>query len=247
MKSPSRALRILERLLLWGGALALAVFALGLLHQRLGARIDRAAFARDADPAVAPIRSADDAAPAAPRAALRAEPALPDVLVPDTSSWDPERRRRWLESLLGDPAPRLALLEIPALDVAVAVLDGTDEWTLNRGVGRIPGTSLDGNLGIAGHRDGFFRALERIEPGETLRMTLLDGTAREYEVEWKEVVRPHDVWVLDPTNERSVTLVTCYPFRYVGTAPKRFVVRAVQVARADVLASDASRHARVAP
>ena len=111
------------------------------------------------------------------------------------------------------------------------VLEGTDETQLDRAVGHIEGTARPGEsgyLGIAGHRDGYFRGLRRIEPGASIKLTTLDGVAI-YEVASIEVVTPTDVEVLEPTEEPTLTLVTCYPFYYVGDAPKRYVVRAKQV------------------
>ena len=111
------------------------------------------------------------------------------------------------------------------------LLEGTDEATLDRAVGRIEGTAKPGepgNLGIAGHRDGYFRGLRHLQRGDAISLTTLDGVAR-YRVEKIEVVRPERVDVLQPTGEPMLTLVTCYPFYYIGDAPKRFVVQARQV------------------
>ena len=107
---------------------------------------------------------------------------------------------------------------------------GTDEFTLNRAVGHIGDTALpgaDGNTGIAGHRDGFFRGLKDIGPGDAIEVETLRG--REvYRVERTWVVDPEDVSVLEPTPGRSLTLVTCYPFYHVGPAPQRYIVRAAR-------------------
>jgi sortase A len=95
-------------------------------------------------------------------------------------------------------------------------------------VGHIPGTSVpgeSGNVGLAAHRDTFFRRLRDIRPNDEIVVTTPDGIFR-YTVETTKVVKPTDVWVLDPTEEPALTLVTCYPFTYVGSAPQRFVVRA---------------------
>jgi len=109
------------------------------------------------------------------------------------------------------------------------VLPGTDDGTLDRAVGHIEGTAkpgTDGNAGIAGHRDGFFRGLKDISPGDVIELDTLQGNDS-YRVERVWVVDPEDVSVLDPTSTRALTLVTCYPFYYVGSAPRRFIVRAV--------------------
>jgi sortase A len=109
------------------------------------------------------------------------------------------------------------------------VLPGTDEFVLNRGVGHIEDTArpgAEGNCGIAGHRDGFFRGLKDIALGDAIELETLDGRQM-YHVERRWIVDPEDVSVLDPTPVRSLTLVTCYPFYFIGSAPQRFIVRAV--------------------
>jgi sortase A len=108
------------------------------------------------------------------------------------------------------------------------ILEGTDNRTLRRGVGHIPYTALPGqrgNVGIAGHRDTFFRGLRNIARNDEITLTTLEGTFR-YDVDFSEVVEPNDTEVLDPSSDATLTLVTCYPFSYVGPAPKRLIVRA---------------------
>jgi len=148
---------------------------------------------------------------------------------PDLSLWSPARIGAW-QTALSQPAPDpLAVLRIPRLHLEVAVLPGTDDFTLNRAVGHIDGTALpsaDGNAGIAGHRDGFFRGLKDIGVGDAIEIETRGGKEL-YRVERVWVVSPEDVWVLDATETRSVTLVTCYPFYFVGSAPQRYIVRAV--------------------
>jgi sortase A len=145
----------------------------------------------------------------------------------DRSEWSSERILQFEEGR-GVPSDALARLDVPDASLSVMVLEGTDAWTLNRAVGRIEGTARpgeDGNIGIAGHRDGFFRGLRHLEIGDPLMLTTLDGVAY-YEVVELNVVSPIDVEVLGPTTEPTLTLVTCYPFYYVGDAPERFIVRA---------------------
>jgi sortase A len=147
---------------------------------------------------------------------------------PDQSLWSPERVRAWRQSLIGSEAPPLAVLRIPSLKLEVPVLEGTDDATLDRGVGHITGTARPGqpgNLGIAGHRDGFFRVLKDLKTGAAIELETLDGTQR-YEVESLLLVEQKDVWVLQPTDSSRLTLVTCFPFYYVGSAPQRYIVRA---------------------
>ena len=126
---------------------------------------------------------------------------------------------------LGDVLGRL---DIPRLELSVAVLQGTSSRTLRLGTGHIEGTPLPGetgNSGIAGHRDTFFRGLNDIHQNDEIRFQTATGLFR-YEVDWVKVVAPDDLSVLAPSTESSLTLVTCYPFYFIGPAPKRFVVRA---------------------
>jgi sortase A len=135
-------------------------------------------------------------------------------------------------------APRQPLAEgslvgriaIPRLDVSTIVLEGVSSATLLRGAGHIPETALPGdrgNVGIAAHRDSFFRALKGIRKNDTIRLETLEGTFR-YRVDWTRVVTPEDTGVLADTGSPALTLVTCYPFSYVGSAPNRFIVRALR-------------------
>jgi sortase A len=119
-------------------------------------------------------------------------------------------------------------LEIPRLDVSVIVMEGDDKTTLARAVGHLPDTALPWELGnavLAGHRDTFFRPLKNIREGDEIRMTTTRGTF-DYRVFRTEIVEPDDLSVLAPTPVRALTLVTCYPFAYVGSAPQRFIIHA---------------------
>ena len=149
---------------------------------------------------------------------------------PDRTLWSPERIAAWQDALAEPASPPLAVLRIPSIGLEVPVLEGTDRITLDRGVGHIEHTAApgsDGNSGIAGHRDGFFRGLKDIGPGETIEVDTLEGTDV-YRVERTWVVEPEDVSVLEPTSTPALTLVTCYPFYFAGPAPQRFIVRAVR-------------------
>jgi sortase A len=151
---------------------------------------------------------------------------------PDFSLWSTQRVLAWRKATQ-DPFPApLAVLRIPNLELEVAVLPGTDDATLDRGLGHIEDTPLpgaDGNTGIAGHRDGFFRVLKDIMPGDRIEIDTLDRKDV-YRVVQTWIVDPTDMSVLDPTPSASLTLVTCYPFYFVGAAPQRFIVRAVRIA-----------------
>jgi sortase A len=119
-------------------------------------------------------------------------------------------------------------LQISRIGVSVMVVEGVDASDLRRAAGHIPGTALpweSGNVGIAGHRDGFFRPLRSIQKGDMVAISTLRGICR-YRVSSTSVVAPDDTQVLFPTGHDSLTLITCFPFDYIGSAPKRFVVRA---------------------
>jgi sortase A len=150
------------------------------------------------------------------------QPELQPALPGDSATVSPSTPLRLKE---GDLVGRL---EIPRLDVSVMVMEGVQSRTLRLGAGHIPGTPFPGsgsNAGIAAHRDSFFRALSRIQPNDRIRFQTPQKIV-EYRVVSTEIVQPTDVAVLDPTSAETLTLVTCYPFYYIGPAPKRFVVTA---------------------
>lgn len=146
---------------------------------------------------------------------------------PDYTLWSSKRIDDYHASLTQrDDAP-LAILSIDKLDLKVPVYNGTDEVNLNRGAGRIKGTAKigsPGNLGIAAHRDGFFRVLKDIELGDSMEMLTHQGKT-EFVVSSITIVDPTDISVLAPTEDATITLVTCYPFYFVGHAPKRYIVK----------------------
>jgi sortase A len=122
-------------------------------------------------------------------------------------------------------------LEIPRLNLSAMVREGANERTLSRAVGHIPGTAFPGALGnvaLAGHRDTFFRALRDIREDDVIEFQTEQGTYN-YKVDSTKIVGPRDVSVLNASGGNTLTLVTCYPFYYVGSAPKRFIVRATEV------------------
>ena len=149
-------------------------------------------------------------------------PSLPPILA--------EANRANAESfrMAGREGSPLGRIEIGAIGLEVMVLEGTGDETLRRGVGHIPGTALPGqagNVAIAGHRDTFFRGLRNIQRDDEITLTTLNGTHR-YRVESTTIVEPEDIGVLDESDDAILTLVTCYPFYFVGSAPQRFIVRA---------------------
>ena len=191
---------------------ALWIFGLACLAMWCGLRVTAVAGARHEIERFETLRAAGEA------------------VEPDLTLWSPERIAAWREALAAPAPPPLAVLRIPRIGLEVPVLEGTDRVTLDRGVGHIERTAApgsDGNSGIAGHRDGFFRGLKDIGPGDAIEIETLRETEI-YRVDRIWIVNPTDVAVLDPTPTPSLTLVTCYPFYFVGSAPLRYIVRAVR-------------------
>jgi sortase A len=142
--------------------------------------------------------------------------------------WSLNRIHAYEESLTTRVNRPIAVLRIPNIQLVVPVYNDTDDLTLNRGVGRILGTAHmgeTGNLGIAGHRDGFFRGLKDLAPDDEIDVDRI-GQSDTYVVEKIEIVNPEDVSVLAPTPAPTLTLVTCFPFYFVGSAPQRYIVTA---------------------
>lgn len=136
------------------------------------------------------------------------------------------------------PGSTIGRMEIPRLRIDAIVRSGVDNGTLKRAVGHVPSTALPGspgNVGLAAHRDTFFRNLKGVKKGDLIRMITPEG-AFDYRVESTRIVTPKNIEVLYPTKENALTLVTCYPFNYVGSAPKRFIVRARQVMPSETVA-----------
>jgi len=122
-------------------------------------------------------------------------------------------------------------IDIDRVGLSAIIAEGTDNRTLRRAVGHVPSTPLpgdDGNVVLAGHRDSFFRALRTVVEGDRIELTT-PGATLAYEITSIEVVGAEDTDVLWPTKEKSLTLITCYPFHYIGPAPDRYVVRARQL------------------
>jgi sortase A len=152
---------------------------------------------------------------------------------PKFDLWSEKRVTEYQESLITYVAPAIGILRIPKARIEAPILEGTDDLALNRGVGRIAGTARigeNGNIGIAGHRDGFFRGLKDVHTGDLIEMITSAGE-ESYIIDSIRIVKPDDVSVLAPRARPSLTLVTCYPFYFIGSAPERYIVQAsVEVA-----------------
>lgn len=229
-------MKIIERILWITGLLLLAVALFGwargaYLSHRDVARFEQARAAEEARLAAEPSPTpAPTPTPLPPVTA--GELAEADAKV-NTELWSPKRVDEYAESLDVDTGLPLALLSIPKIDLVVPVYEGTSDLILNRGLGRIVGTAQlgeSGNCGIAGHRDGFFRKLKDIGPGDQILLQTIGGDDT-YTVENITIVLPEQVEVLSQGEDDVITLVTCYPFYFVGSAPKRYIVRAVRMPR----------------
>ena len=122
----------------------------------------------------------------------------------------------------------VGMLDVPRLRLTTPVVEGDDDRTLKRAVGHLPDTPLPwekGNSALAGHRDGLFRPLKDVKVGDEIRFRTTSEQLR-YRVTKTSIVKPDDISVLEPRSTEALTLITCYPFNYVGSAPKRFVVHA---------------------
>ncbi|MBW3163135.1 class D sortase [Ferrimonas balearica] len=199
---------------------------------------------QEPDP-IAPLPLASDVPAAQPAMPPPSEPEplyLPQPLAsldpeaapvrPEASLWSDSRRASY-QAASGHTGAPVALLEIPAIALTVPVFNGTEEWQLNKGVGRVNnGAGLDGagNLALAGHRDGFFRRLGELAPGDALWVTDAQGERRQFLVNHSVIVEPNEVWVLAPSGPSELTLITCYPFYFLGSAPQRYIVKAVRSA-----------------
>ena len=160
---------------------------------------------------------------------VSAEHLQPSSLPPDVARADGVRA----DSLgtVGRGESPLGRIEISTIGLSAMILEGTDARTLRRAVGHIPGTPLPGqpgNVAITGHRDTFFRPLHNIRKGDEITLTTVSGSYR-YRVDSTKVVEPENTEVLADSDDAVLTLVTCYPFYFVGPAPKRFIVRALMI------------------
>jgi sortase A len=200
--------RFVEFATLGIGLLLLVFYGVAMLHQTFGSRAAIRAFEAQSEKP-------------------RQNPPDNDGAV-DFSLWSEKRIRGYLDSLNVIKDEPMAVLAVSRLQIQAPVFAGTDELVLNRGLGWIRGTPKPGdkgNSGIAGHRDGFFRALKDIAVGDAIELKTRQAKMM-FRVDEIEIVAPEDVGVLSYRGTISLTLVTCYPFYFVGDAPQRFIVHA---------------------
>jgi sortase A len=204
-------LRNIERLLLIVGVLMLAVYVAARIHRTVLSKAELQRF-----------KSQQMVSVASPGGVTL------NTGTPDFSLWSEKRVKEYQESLAAHFAPAIGILRIPKIHVEVPILEGTDDLTLNRGVGHVAGTANpgeNGNVAIAGHRDGFFRGLKDIVVGDQIEIATLQRSLT-YTIDRITIVERTDLSVLQPRSHASLTLITCYPFYFIGSAPQRYIVQA---------------------
>ena len=204
-------LRQIERLLLIVGVIMLAFYGAARIHRAVLSQAELERFKAQPQVSVAGPQGANLTTAA-----------------PDFSLWDEKRVKEYQESLAAHFSPALGILRIPKINVEVPILEGTDDLTLNRGVGHVAGTPSpgdDGNVAIAGHRDGFFRGLKDVVVGDRIELVTRQRTEI-YIIDRIIIVERTDISVLQPRPRSSLTLITCYPFYFIGSAPQRYIVQA---------------------
>ncbi len=220
-RSRRAVLRQVERALLLIGFLCLGIYAFFLLEAHLSERRQN----EELEQALAARQTPAQQAAVVPAQETESLADFREVPGEDQETKEPE-------PLPVDDGSLVGRLEVPRLGLSAIVREGVASQTLRRGAGRIPGTALPwepaGNVGIAAHRDRVFRPLKDIGKKDIITLTTVEGTYS-YQVEWTRIVTPEDTEVLHDTAEPALTLVTCYPFYYVGSAPKRFIVRALRI------------------
>jgi sortase A len=202
----TRKVRIAERVLLAMGLSLLAGWAAARFHGSMASDVALKRFHADA----------------------AQSQGFPPAAGVDFTEWSPQRIAAYKDSLATKKDLPLAILHIPKINLEVPVFNGTDDLTLNRGAGWIVGTAQigqPGNIGIAAHRDGFFRGLKDVSRDDVIEL-VLPGRTDQYVINNIQIVSPDNVSVLDATQVPTLTLVTCYPFYFVGSAPQRYIVTA---------------------
>lgn len=211
-----RTLRAAYYVFLGAGILGLAYTGWAVLDLYWYQRVETSAF-----------ESARGVPPPAPTGAAAAASAVTD---PAAAEADAEPVPRSVApTVLRDGV--IGELEVPSVGLKAIVVQGESRRDLQRAVGHVVGTALpgeSGNVALAGHRDGLFRPLRNVQPGDSITLRTASREFR-YRVEWVAVVPPDASGVIAPTPEHALTLVTCFPFSYIGAAPKRFIVRAREI------------------
>ena len=214
--------------LCWGLGVALLGYAALLkLHEAQASEAGLQAFALAAAATSESPASSTETNPTSPNAGAIDVGQLQTL---DQSLWSKKRIAQYAEINKTNKDMPLAILRIDALNIVVPVYPDASDFNLNRGAGWIEDTASineRGNIGIAAHRDSFFRALKDAKTGQKMSLQTLQGT-RHFTLAKIQVIDPSDVSVLEATSDSRLTLVTCYPFYHVGSAPQRYIVTATE-------------------
>src|SRR5580658_8429383 len=215
----------IERLLLASGLRRLAIYGAARFDRMVRSRAALEKFATPGSAATSPSQGSAEDTDSSPEADSLQDL---DSSQADFSLWSSPRVQTYKRAIVRQSNAPVAVLRIAKIRLEVPVFEGTDELALNRGAGRIRGTARpgeSGNIGIAGHRDGFFRGLKDVAVGDAIELKTPNGMDT-YVVDQIQIVAPQNVEVLRPRSVSSLTLVTCYPFYYIGSAPRRYIVTA---------------------
>ena len=221
-KRAVKTLRLVENVLLTVGLFLVVVVAGAYIHREVMFRAAMKSFDQARREAAKTATQSRDAAPTESSAESAQAVAENGAAVTEGHASAPVGNSRSAAEV------PLAILRIPKIHLEAPVLGATDDITLNHGVGQIAGTALPGekgNIGIAGHRDGFFRNLKDLSRGDVIELETTTSSEL-YVVDSVLVTGPDDTRVLRPRAAQSLTLVTCYPFNFIGPAPRRFIVEA---------------------
>ena len=213
----SRYSRWAQRALLFAGSFFVGVYLIAMAHSRIMSHL-----------AIEEVRASQAASQATNSESASATGKISEIPTPDFSLWSPARVTQFKSALAQHGALAVGILRVPKEHIEAPIFEGTDDLTLNKGVGHIAGTDViggGGNTGIAGHRDGFFRGLKDIKVGDKIEIET-SSKPLVYVVDRVVIVDPQDVSVLQERGRPELTLVTCYPFYVLGSAPKRFIVKA---------------------
>jgi sortase A len=234
-KRGRNVLKWTQRILLMCGLVLVGVYGAARIESSVASRAALKKFAALEKVSDTSSKSGDETVPSGTEPTLSDSMNAPDVDLPsvdlprvDFSHWDERRVRAYKQSIGKQSGVPLAVLRIPKIHLEAPLFEGTDDFTLNHAVGRIVGTARPGepgNIGIAGHRDGFFRGLKDVSVGDAIELKTLQGTDS-YVVNEIQIVKPENVEVLQSRPIPSLTLVTCYPFYFFGSAPQRYIVKA---------------------
>lgn len=221
-KRTAKTLRLVEDVLLTIGLFLVVLVAGAYIHRAVMFRAAMKSFDEARREAAKTTTQSKDPAP------MESSDASPPAIDGNVTAVPDDRANATGRSSRFTAHVPLAILRIPKIHLEAPVLGATDDITLNHGVGQIAGTASPGekgNIGIAGHRDGFFRNLKDLSRGDVIELETTTSSEL-YVVDSVLVTGPDDISVLRPREAQSLTLVTCYPFNFVGSAPRRFIVEA---------------------